>query len=325
MTEKSRIYQTEGNRIPLYQEVGRYFYPDGSFDEISFRKSIRESIKIRQKKPGEFTGDLKEWLKLYLLEIIEYLEEKKLYNSSGILLRIAIDEAEKCGMKEITIPSELLNRILTASPGEPAKEDKMKDPDRKKEKIFNAALQVFSKKGFHKSTIDEIASLSGVGKGSVYRFFKSKEDLLEQLLSEKYQEIIIPFSSIMARDGDVLEQVKEMIELWIFFIEKNPVAYKLIQNESISNIISSKYSFYSFFIEQFPMLKERLLALNNDGKIKIADFYSVFYGILGFIDGVVHKWFKQEQSYPLSDEIPLIVDVLFHGFTGESSTGRTQG
>jgi len=54
--------------------------------------------------------------------------------------------------------------------------------DSKREAILNAALEVFSEKGYHPATIDEIAERAGVGKGTVYSYFRSKSELMEQLI-----------------------------------------------------------------------------------------------------------------------------------------------
>lgn len=63
---------------------------------------------------------------------------------------------------------------------------------KKEEKIINAAISVFSKKGFDISTLDEIASRAGVSKGTVFLYFKNKNDLIERvaLLSVPYPEIV---------------------------------------------------------------------------------------------------------------------------------------
>ncbi|MCP4131605.1 MAG: TetR/AcrR family transcriptional regulator [bacterium] len=204
-----------------------------------------------------------------------------------------------------------------------SKIEEKKDPgDKKRQKIFSAALQVFAQKGYHKATIDEIASLSGVGKGSVYRYFKSKEDLLEQLITEKYEEIITPISEIFTREGEMLAQIQEMVELWVGFIQENPIVYQLIQGEAITRQAGKWSMFYDYFISQLPMFKERILALNKEKELKTTNFYTAFYGILGFIDGVAHKWFRRGMDYPLTDEIPLILEVLFNGFVGESKTKK---
>ncbi len=41
------------------------------------------------------------------------------------------------------------------------------------------------------------------------------------------------------------------------------------------------------------MFKERILSLNKEKKVKTTNFYTVFYGIMGFMDGVAHKWFRR--------------------------------
>ncbi|MCL4374121.1 MAG: TetR/AcrR family transcriptional regulator [Candidatus Marsarchaeota archaeon] len=63
---------------------------------------------------------------------------------------------------------------------------------KKEEKIINAAISVFSKKGFDLSNVDEIASKAGISKGTVFLYFKKKDDLIERvaLLSVPYQEIV---------------------------------------------------------------------------------------------------------------------------------------
>jgi hypothetical protein len=66
-----------------------------------------------------------------------------------------------------------------------------------------------------------------------------------------------------------------------------------------------------------PIIKERIIALNYEKKVKTTNFYTVFYGLLGFIDGVVHKWFRSGMAYSLRSEIPVILEVIFNGFVGK--------
>lgn len=53
-----------------------------------------------------------------------------------------------------------------------------------KKLIFEAAIKAFSRKGFHKSTMDEIAEIAGVAKGTLYYHFKSKEDIFKFIIDE---------------------------------------------------------------------------------------------------------------------------------------------
>jgi hypothetical protein len=130
-------------------------------------------------------------------------------------------------------------------------------------------------------------------------------------------------SRILSNEGDILLQIQEMIEFWVSFIQDNPVLYKLIQSEETDPRGERRTPFYDYIIEHLPMFKERILALNREKRVKTTNFYTVFYGIMGFIDGVAQKWFRRGMDYPLKDEIPVILEVLFNGFVGETKTNRS--
>jgi len=312
----------------ISEEIGKFFQANGLFKEDDFRNFLSKKfleLKKETKSEEEFQISINKWMTSYLADLIDYLKKKELSDAAFSLFKAAVDEATKIGLDRVVLSTDNLAHIfsITTSINHEEKEEKKNSPDQKKKLIFDAALVVFAKKGYHKSTIDEIAKISGVAKGSVYRYFKSKNDLLSQLLKEKYNEIFTPISKIFSKDADVLDQIQEMIELWIDFIENNHIVYRLIQNEAIAKTIGEQNMFYDYFINQLPMFKERILALNREKKLKTTNFYSVFYGILGFIDGIVHKWFRRGMDYSLKSEIPLILEVLFNGFVGEKNTRKS--
>ena len=58
-----------------------------------------------------------------------------------------------------------------------------------KTKIIEAARKVFAKKGYHDTTMDDIAKEIGVSKGALYSYFKSKEDLLQEISLQNHQTL----------------------------------------------------------------------------------------------------------------------------------------
>ena len=310
-------------KLSGFFEVSTYFSPDGEFNKESLRMTIRDTVSILKNELGEERHDeVVEEISDYLSDITTYMLEKGFSGPAMKVLNTAIDELENMGLGDVKIPAAQVKRLLESSSHPHKQDDKMKSYSEMRMKIFNAAIEVFSKKGYHHATIDEIAALSGIGKGTVYRNFKSKEDLLDQLLIEKYKEIIDSMSQTYAKDGDVLDLIQEVIVNWVNFIEKNPVVYRLIQDQAITQNISGGKMFYDYFVTHLPIIKERIITLNKDKKIKTTSFYTVYYGILGFIDGVAHKWFRNGMSYPLKREIPIILEVVFNGFVGEKKTGK---
>ena len=314
-----------GRRIELYAEVGKYFSADGKPDENGFRRYIRESldrIGTTNRKVEDFSRESAAWLSPYLERITEYLREKGLNDEALLLFRAAIDEAACKNVRTVTVPADLLRLMFSHKP-EAADAAKLKtNPSENRKKIFDAALQLFVEKGFHNTTVDEIATLSKVGKGTVYRNFKTKEDLLEQMLKEKTAEIVSIFNNVLSKDKDIMILVENTISMWLGFIEDNYLLYRLIQQEDIVPHSGKRAMFYNTIISQLPMLKERVVALNAQGKLKTTSFYTTFYGMLGFIDGVFHKWLHSGRDYSLRDELPVILEVLFNGFVGEKASGK---
>ena len=68
--------------------------------------------------------------------------------------------------------------------------NKKKNNDDKRERILKAATQTFAQHGFYKSTISEIANLANVADGTIYLYFKNKDDLLISLFEEEMMKII---------------------------------------------------------------------------------------------------------------------------------------
>jgi len=67
-----------------------------------------------------------------------------------------------------------------------------KSPSKTREKIVSAAMELFAKKGFDKSTVDEIVAKAGVAKGTFYLYFKSKDDLIKELAFETMPIMSMP-------------------------------------------------------------------------------------------------------------------------------------
>ncbi len=311
-----RHIKSGGRRLGFYAELGRYFTPDGRLNEAEFRQFLRESLAGRE--------DAGRWLSEYLEEVFTYLEERGLDAGSRPLFQAAADESEAMGMGAVALPLSRLRRLMDL-PQEVAEEaaGRKRDPDDKRRKIFEAALKVFTECGFHESTMDEIAAASGVAKGTVYRYFESKEDLLDHLLKATSRRIAERFASAFVSGGDVVEQIRVFVEQWVYFIEENHTLYRLIQAEGLNGKASRQTMFYEYLISDFPMIKERVAAMDSGGALKTTSFHTVAYGALGFIDGVVRKWFRSDMDYPLRDELPVILEVLFNGFVREGARRQT--
>ena len=312
---KDLVYIKSGGRsVSLYAELGGYFSPDGQLNDGRFRVFLRQSLRDRMQVPD--AGDAAEkWLSEYLADILSYLREKGLDAAALQLFEAALDESAALGITRVPLDPALLRELMAAAAMPEVREaaPRRDDADDKKARILECALEVFTSRGFHNATIDEVAAAAGVAKGTVYRHFKSKEDLLDQLLLMTSQKVVERFSGAFSGSDNVRGAVEHFIREWVGFIEENHALYRLIQAEGIIAHSGRRTLFYEYLITNFPMAKERIAAMNAAGELKVLSFYTALYGVLGFIDGVVHKWFRSNMEYPLRDEIPIILETLLNG------------
>ncbi len=120
---------------------------------------------------------------------------------------------------------------------------------KKYEYILNIAQSIFSYFGLKKTTIDEIAQKAGIGKGTIYNYFKSKEELFTKVVKREEEELK---ENILETIRDIKEPEKQLIA---FFTTKITYLYKLknfysikrdmldVIYEELDKIIKSYYNF----------------------------------------------------------------------------------
>ncbi|MGB9980405.1 TetR/AcrR family transcriptional regulator [Methanobacterium sp.] len=111
-----------------------------------------------------------------------------------------------------------------------------------KNKIIQAAVKIFSEKGFHRSTMDEIAREVGVSKGTLYTYFKSKEEILKEIWITSNQNILDLKKTFEDQDCfEVLEYLYHMISESPGLHLSFEITALSSQNENIKKINKESY------------------------------------------------------------------------------------
>lgn len=183
-----------------------------------------------------------------------------------------------------------------------------------KERILEAALEVFSQKGFHTATTDEIAERAGVGKGTLYRHFETKDKLFAELVALRLDELERKAGAIIDGHDDVLTMISKYIRIYFEFFDRNQHLYRLVVQEQLDLGEHSPDLYFRKIMRALPNLKRKVYEGSQQGILKEIDFQTVFYGTMGFVHGVIQKWLARDCSYSLVEELPGVLEVLFHGF-----------
>jgi AcrR family transcriptional regulator len=86
------------------------------------------------------------------------------------------------------------------------------DRERKRSEIAQKAIEVLARRGFQATTIQEIADAAGLGKGTIYHYFKTKEEILSVVSEEIFHEMERSFGAALLRIDAPLEKLSAFIE-----------------------------------------------------------------------------------------------------------------
>ncbi len=101
----------------------------------------------------------------------------------------------------------------------------------KKEQIRRAAVEVFSKMGFHGATTDRIAEQAGVAVGTIYNYFRHKEDVLAYIFSTEYEKRMSYFRSLLASELPALEKLSRGLSFHFQEVQKEPATILVMLRE----------------------------------------------------------------------------------------------
>lgn len=180
-----------------------------------------------------------------------------------------------------------------------------------KELILSAALEIFAEKGYHDTTVDDIAKRAGIAKGSIYRYFPSKEALFNELIESRIQNLDSSIEQIIEETGnDITQTIARCVETYLTFFENNRGIYQLLFREKSA---SERQQYLKRAFRRLLPLRKKIIEATRKGVYKPISFEFIFYGFMGFIHGIIQRWIEHGCKYSLTDETPVILEVLFHG------------
>jgi TetR/AcrR family transcriptional regulator, fatty acid metabolism regulator protein len=101
----------------------------------------------------------------------------------------------------------------------------------KRDRILRAAVKIFSRKGFVNSKVSEVARAASVADGTIYLYFRNKDDLLISLFEEKMGEVVADVRRRIAAGGNALEKLKIFIENHMDLLERESGLVEVLQVE----------------------------------------------------------------------------------------------
>ncbi|ROQ93241.1 TetR/AcrR family transcriptional regulator [Desulfosoma caldarium] len=238
--------------------------------------------------------------------------------SASVLVRAFRCTAAQWGSSEPDLLERLLAVVLEHSAGD--RSSRHTEGRNTRERILAAAQEVFSQKGFHQATMDEIAERADVGKGTLYRHFPSKENLFHQLVQIRLNELEAQAECVLDSEDDVLSMIEKYLSIYFDFFDRNQGLYRVMVHEHPDLDERLQDLYVEKIMRRIPHLKRKIREARLQNVLKDVNFQTVFHGAMGFIHGVIQRWLAQDCTYSLVKELPTVKEVLFYGFVKKPKT-----
>jgi len=187
------------------------------------------------------------------------------------------------------------------------------DPD-KRRRILAAGISLFGQKGFHEARIAEIAAAAGVAEGTVYLYFRNKEDLLAAVFDDTMDEVLAKGREIASTGGTARTRLEGLLGLHLSF---------LASDRSLASVFQIELRRSARLVERFSRSKLVGYFRILEGVLRDGIARGEFRGdleprlavriLFGAADEILSEWLLSGESMPSADA-PLLIDTLLRGF-----------
>ncbi len=186
----------------------------------------------------------------------------------------------------------------------------------KYEAILRAAIKVFAQNGFFYSKVADVAKAAGVADGTVYLYFKNKDDILVSIFNHVSEQALAHARNILAELDDPAEKLKEIVRGHLEMYARDRDLAVVFQVELRS---STK------FMEQFSATKVTEYLDLIGGIIAEGQRRGVFRKglntkmtakiLFGALDEMVTNWVLTHKRYSLVSTAEPVIDIFLNGVT----------
>jgi len=169
--------------------------------------------------------------------------------------------------------------------------------------IKRTALELFAQRGYHHTSVSDIAQEADISKGLLYNYFENKEALLKEIILDAFEVSKQLFVEALAHDEDPCEQLRYLTERSIGWIKSNMQYWRLLIS-------------LSFQAETIKPLLPTLHELEMEMMVKSADIFrrigvtnpedeAMFYGAI--MDGIAIQYTQVGEQYPIDKMVEMVL------------------
>jgi len=193
--------------------------------------------------------------------------------------------------------------------------EKMVKKDKPKYKqIVDAAVIVIAENGYHQAQVSKIAKKAGVADGTIYLYFKNKEDILISVFQEKMGVFVSKLEEILSRDSSASEKLALMIESH-FSLLANDIHLAIVTQLELRQSNAEIRVRINGVLREYLMLMDKILVsgMENGEFDKTMDIRLARQMVFGTMDETITTWVMNDHKYDLVELAPKVHRLLMKG------------
>jgi AcrR family transcriptional regulator len=180
--------------------------------------------------------------------------------------------------------------------------------------IQDAAMSVIARKGVAGATMQEIAAEAGIAKGTLYAYFRDRDELLAKTATRAYDRLVQELGTSFETPGPLAARLTSIVRRQLEFFDQHRElfrAYLALSNRE-NAARKSKQAYLARLEKMFVEARER-------GQIRGVDPHEVAAIWADCVRGVVVRRLEEKSKTSREEQAAFVVDMLLRGIAGESS------
>src|SRR5512135_2576007 len=184
----------------------------------------------------------------------------------------------------------------------------------KRRRILDAAVRVFARKGYFAARVSDVAQKAGVADGTIYLYFRGKEDILVRLFDEVMSEHVAKARGAVHALASAPDRLLAIAERHLAALGENRDLAAVFQVELRQSTRFMERFTASWLRDYFELLDEVIEGGQRDGSLRADVNRKIAAKVLfGALDETVTSWLLSDKKYRLEDLAAPVVDLFLRG------------
>lgn len=189
---------------------------------------------------------------------------------------------------------------------------------RQRQEVLDVALQLFSGKGYHHVSMHEIAKEAEFAIGTLYKFFRSKEDLYQALILQLSDRFHGALKAVIEGDADEIETLQEYVRVKGELFRNNATAIRLYFAETrgvkfnmLAGVDQEIRNRHRLTLSSLSAVFER--GMKRKRFRRVAAPFHLAVALDSIANAFLFLWLEDPQGHPFPEKPDALLDILFKG------------